>query len=207
MIASVRQPAIQRSNPQDSPSTAPKEKSTMRKAISLAAILTLVTAGSFGLRAVAADPVAVGATAPGFTLPSQDNTPVSLSDYKGKWVVLYFYPKDKTSGCTIEAHNFQRDLSQFTALNTAVLGVSLDTADSHKSFCTQESLTFKLLADPNHKVVDEYGVPLKGIGPIKVASRQTFLISPSGKVVKYWPDVKVNNHSEEVLAEIKAEKK
>jgi peroxiredoxin Q/BCP len=149
----------------------------------------------------------VGASAPGFTLPSQDNTPVSLADYKGKWVVLYFYPKDKTTGCTIEAHNFQRDLDKYTALNAAVLGVSLDTADSHKSFCTQESLTFKLLADPDHKVIDEYGVPIKGMGPVKFASRQTFLISPDGKIVKFWPDVKVDHHSEEVLAEINAAKK
>lgn len=179
----------------------------MRKALSLAAILTIATAGSLGLQAHAADSVAVGATAPGFTLPSQDKTPVSLSDFKGKWVVLYFYPKDKTSGCTIEAHNFQRDLEKYTALNAAVVGVSLDTADSHKSFCTQESLTFKVLADPDHKVVDEYGVPVRGMGPIKFASRQTYLISPSGKVVKFWPDVKVDHHSEEVLAEIAAAKK
>jgi peroxiredoxin Q/BCP len=179
----------------------------MRKALSLAAILAVAATGILSLQAHAADAIAVGASAPGFTLPSQDNTPVSLSDFKGKWVVLYFYPKDKTTGCTIEAHNFQRDLPKFTALNAAVLGVSLDTADSHKSFCTQESLTFKLLADPDHKVVDEYGVPVRGMGPIKFASRQTYLISPSGKIVKFWPDVKVDHHSEEVLAEIEAAKK
>jgi peroxiredoxin Q/BCP len=131
----------------------------------------------------------VGADAPNFTLPSQDNTPISLSQYKGKWVVLYFYPKDKTKGCTIEAHNFQTDLPKFKAANAVVLGVSLDTADSHKSFCTQESLTFKLLADPDHKVVDAYGVPVKNYGVMKFASRHTFLISPSGKIVKVWPDV------------------
>jgi thioredoxin-dependent peroxiredoxin len=182
----------------------------MRKALLTAVILAMVVAGGFAIQAHAApagDAVPVGASAPAFTLPSQDNTPVSLADYKGKWVVLYFYPKDKTTGCTIEAHNFQRDLDKYTALNAAVLGVSLDSADSHKSFCTQESLTFKLLADPDHKVIDEYGVPVKSMGPIKYASRQTFLISPDGKIVKFWPDVKVNNHSEEVLAEISAAKK
>jgi peroxiredoxin Q/BCP len=181
----------------------------MRKGLSLALILGMVALGGFAAKAYAAagDSVQVGATAPNFTLPSQDNTPVSLSDYKGKWVVLYFYPKDKTTGCTIEAHNFQRDLAKYTALNAAVLGVSLDTADSHKSFCTQESLTFKLLADPSHKVVDEYGVPIKGMGPIKFASRQTYLISPDGKIVKFWPDVKVDHHSEEVLAAIEEAKK
>ena len=179
----------------------------MRKALTIAAILAVATAGSFGLRAHAADPIAVGATAPAFTLPSQDNTPVRLSDFKGKWVVLYFYPKDQTAGCTIEAHNFQRDEAKYNALHAAIVGVSLDTVDSHKAFCTKETLTFKLLADPAHKVVDEYGVPIKGMGPIQFASRQTYLISPAGKIVKFWPDVKVDHHSEEVLAEIEAAKK
>jgi len=179
----------------------------MRKALSLAAILAVATAGSFGLRAYAADAIPVGSTAPNFTLPSQLDKPVSLSDFKGQWVVLYFYPKDQTQGCTIEAHNFQRDEAKYTALHAAVVGVSLDTVDSHKAFCTKETLTFKLLADPDHKVVDAYGVPIKGMGPIKFASRQTYLISPSGKVVKFWPEVKVDHHSEEVLAEIEAAKK
>jgi thioredoxin-dependent peroxiredoxin len=179
----------------------------MRKALIIAAILAVATVGSFGLRAHAADSLAVGATAPNFTLPSQLDKPVSLSDFKGKWVVLYFYPKDQTQGCTIEAHNFQRDEAKYTALNAAVVGVSLDTVDSHKAFCTKETLTFKLLADPDHKVVDAYGVPIKGMGPIKFASRQTYLISPSGKIAKFWPDVKVDHHSEEVLAEIEAAKK
>jgi peroxiredoxin Q/BCP len=179
----------------------------MRKAISLAALLALTAVGSLGLKAHAADALAVGATAPNFTLPSQLDKPVSLSDFKGKWVVLYFYPKDQTQGCTIEAHNFQRDEAKYTALNAAVVGVSLDTVDSHKAFCTKETLTFKLLADPDHKVVDEYGVPIKGMGPVKFASRQTYLITPSGKIAKYWSDVKVDHHSEEVLAAITADKK
>ena len=115
---------------------------------------------------------AVGATAPGFTLPSQLDKPVSLSDFKGKWVVLYFYPKDMTSGCTLEAHNFQRDEAQYKALNAVVVGVSLDTVDSHKQFCTKETLSFKLLADPNGKVVDEYGVPISEHAGTRYASRE-----------------------------------
>src|ERR1700678_984970 len=132
----------------------------MKKAalLSLAAALVLPLAV---LPAHAGDTLPAGASAPGFTLPSQDNTPISLDEYKGKWVVLYFYPKDFTGGCTLEAHNFQRDLEKYKAANAVVLGVSLDTADSHKSFCTKESLSFKLLADPSHKVVDAYGVPVK----------------------------------------------
>ena len=100
---------------------------------------------------------AVGQAAPTFTLPSQDGTQISLDSFRGKWVVLYFYPKDMTQGCTIEAHNFQRDLAKFEADNAVIVGVSVDTPDSHKQFCTKEGLTFHLLADPEHKVVDQYG--------------------------------------------------
>jgi peroxiredoxin Q/BCP len=171
--------------------------------LSFAAALLLSAAS---LPAVAGNTLTPGTTAPGFTLPSQDNTPISLADYKGKWVVLYFYPKDATPGCTVEAHNFQRDLEKFKAANAVVLGVSLDTAGSHKSFCDKESLTFKLLADPDRKVVDAYGVPVKNFGIVKFASRQTFLIDPRGKIVKTWPDVDADlkNHSANVLAAIAA---
>jgi peroxiredoxin Q/BCP len=164
-------------------------------------------AGSFALPknvAAATDLAPVGTVAPNFTLPSQENTPVSLTDYKGKWVVLYFYPKDQTAGCTIEAHDFQRDLSKYEALNAVVLGVSLDTVDSHREFCAKDSLTFKLLADPDHKVVDAYGVPIKSFGPVHYAQRDTFLISPKGKVVKQWEVKDIPAHSGEVLAAIQA---
>jgi thioredoxin-dependent peroxiredoxin len=165
--------------------------------------------GGLGIkaRAAAGDTIQSGAAAPNFTLPSQEEKPVSLTDYKGKWVVLYFYPKDMTSGCTLEAHNFQADLPKYDALNAVVLGVSLDTVESHKTFCTKDSLTFKLLADPDHKVIDAYGVPISGMGPIKFASRDTFLISPSGKIAKVWTGVKPATHSAEVLEAIAAEKK
>src|ERR1700674_1149871 len=104
---------------------------------------------------------AVGTVAPDFTLNSQENKPVSLHSYKGKWVVLYFYPKDMTTGCTLEAHNFQRDLPKYDALKAVVLCLSLDTVESHKTFCSKDSLTFKLLADPDHKVIDAYGIPVR----------------------------------------------
>ena len=119
----------------------------------------------------------VGQVAPTFTLPSQDGTQISLDSFRGKWVVLYFYPKDMTPGCTIEAHNFQRDQAQFDAANAVILGVSVDTPDSHKQFCTKEGLTFRLLADPEHKVVDAYG-SLGNFGPFTIANRNTFLIDP-----------------------------
>jgi peroxiredoxin Q/BCP len=157
--------------------------------------------------AKAADLAAVGSTAPAFTLPSQENKPVSLSDYKGKWVVLYFYPKDQTSGCSKEAHNFQRDQDKYKALNAVVLGVSLDTVESHANWCTKDGFSFKLLADPDHKVVDAYGVPVKSFGLVKIAMRDTFLISPEGKIVKEWEVKDIDGHSEEVLAAIAAMKK
>ncbi|MDR3772579.1 MAG: peroxiredoxin [Terracidiphilus sp.] len=146
---------------------------------------------------------AAGQVAPGFTLPSQDGSQISLDSFKGKWVVLYFYPKDMTPGCTIEAHNFQRDLSQFEAKHAVIVGVSLDTPDSHQQFCTKEGLTFRLLADPEHKVVDAYG-SLGSFGPMKIANRNTFLIDPQGKIVKVWTKVSPQGHSAEVLAAIPA---
>ena len=148
----------------------------------------------------------VGQTAPTFTLPSQDGSQIALNSFRGKWVVLYFYPKDMTTGCTIEAHNFQRDLPKFEADNAVVLGVSVDTPDSHKQFCTKEGLTFRLLADPEHKVVDEYG-SLGHFGTWTIANRNTFLIDPQGKIVKEWTKVDPSHHSEEVLAALAELKK
>jgi len=147
-----------------------------------------------------------GQKAPTFTLPSQEGKPISLDSYHGKWVVLYFYPKDMTPGCTIEAHNFQRDLAKFEAENAVILGVSVDTVDSHKQFCTKDGLTFHLLADPEHKVVDEYG-SLGHFGEMTIANRNTFLIDPQGKIVKVWTKVDPRVHSEEVLTAIQEAKK
>jgi peroxiredoxin Q/BCP len=182
----------------------------MRKAVWIAAIIAVAAACGFGIKAhaaAAADTIQVGASAPNFTLPSQEDKPISLSDFKGKWVVLYFYPKDQTQGCTIEAHNFQRDLDKYHALNAVVLGVSLDTVESHKAWCAKDTFNFKMLADPDHKVVDAYGVPVMTHGDMKYASRDTFLISPDGKIVKVWEKVDPNVHSADVLAEIAANKK
>jgi thioredoxin-dependent peroxiredoxin len=146
---------------------------------------------------------AVGDAAPTFTLPSQDGTPISLDSYRGKWVVLYFYPKDMTPGCTIEAHNFQRDQAKFDAANAVILGVSLDTPDSHKQFCTKEGLRFHLLADPEHKVVDAYG-SLGRFGAMTIANRNTFLIDPTGKIAHVWTKVDPSVHSTQVLTTINA---
>ncbi len=144
---------------------------------------------------------AVGQIAPTFTLPSQDGSQISLGSFKGKWVVLYFYPKDMTTGCTIEAHNFQRDLAMYEARNAVILGVSVDTPESHKQFCTKEGLTFRLLADPSHTVVDAYG-SLGNFAGITIANRNTFLIDPTGKIAKVWTKVNPQSTSTEVLAAI-----
>ena len=179
----------------------------MRKPILLVLAAVLVLAVVF-VTVHAADQTlpTVGQVAPGFTLPSQDGSQISLASYRGKWVVLYFYPKDMTTGCTIEAHNFQRDLPQYEARNAVILGVSMDTPDSHKQFCTKEGLTFRLLADPEHKVVDAYG-SLGHFGPMTIANRNTFLIDPTGKIAQVWTKVDPSHHSEEVLAALAEVKK
>jgi thioredoxin-dependent peroxiredoxin len=169
-----------------------------------ALLVAVVGLAAFAIHSYAADDPAmpqVGQTAPGFTLPSQDGTQISLDSFKGKWVVLYFYPKDMTKGCTIEAHNFQQDQEKYTKENAVILGVSVDSTDSHKEFCTKENLTFRLLSDPSKGVVKAYG-SLGNFGPVEIAKRNTFLIDPNGKIVKVWTGVDPSKHSEEVLAEL-----
>ena len=179
----------------------------MRKTILMVCAAAIVLTVSLATVQAADEPMpSVGQTAPTFTLPSQDGNQVSLESFRGKWVVLYFYPKDMTQGCTIEAHNFQRDQAKFDAANAVIVGVSVDTPDSHKQFCTKEGLTFKLLADPEHKVVDQYG-SLGNYNGMTIAMRNTFLIDPKGKIVKVWTKVNPQVHSEEVLAALADAKK
>lgn len=142
-----------------------------------------------------------GQAAPTFTLPSQDGSPISLSQYKGKWVVLYFYPRDMTPGCTIEAHKFQDSLGQFEAKNAVILGVSVDSSDSHKQFCAKDGLTFHLLSDTSHSVVNAYG-SLGSFGDVVIANRNTFLIDPDGKIKQVWVKVNPAESASEVLAAI-----
>jgi len=164
-------------------------------ALMMAAVLSLNVAQ---VRAADAIP-AVGQAAPGFTLPSQTGAQISLSSFAGKWVVLYFYPKDQTPGCTIEAHNFQTALPQFEAKNAVILGVSVDSPDSHQQFCTKEGLTFLLFADTSHTVVSAYG-SLASSGTM--ASRNTFLINPQGKIAQVWTSVSPQTTVPIVLAAI-----
>lgn len=142
---------------------------------------------------------AAGTAAPDFSLLSNEGKATSLKDFQGKWIVLYFYPKDFTSGCTLQAQNFQRDLAKYTEKNAVILGVSIDTAESHKDFCAKEGLAFKLLSDPDAKISAAYGSVTDYNGQ-KLSARNTFLIDPKGKIAKVWEKVKVSPHSEEVLA-------
>lgn len=166
--------------------------------VAVAAAIVLAFAGMSMLRADD-NPPPVGTKAPDFTLDSQDGTPISLHDFRGKWVVLYFYPKDFTSGCTIEAHNFQRDLAQYAQKNAVILGVSVQTAGSHKEFCAKEGLNFKLLADTKVEVSSTYG-SVMNLGVTKLSARHTFLINSDGVIVKEYLAVDPSKHSEELLA-------
>jgi thioredoxin-dependent peroxiredoxin len=149
---------------------------------------------------------ATGSPAPDFSLTTGDGSQVSLKDYKGKWVVLYFYPKDFTSGCTLEAKNFQRDLAKYEQAGAVVLGVSVDSAQSHKDFCAKEGLNFKLLADADAKVSAQYGSTMEYQGA-KMAARNTFLINPKGEIVKVYTGVKPAEHSDQVLKDLAELKK
>jgi peroxiredoxin Q/BCP len=116
-------------------------------------------------------------------------------------VVLYFYPKDFTSGCTLEAKNFQRDLAKYDQAKAVVLGVSVDNAQSHKDFCAKEGLNFKLLADPEAKVSAQYGSTMEFQGA-KMAARNTFIINPKGEIAKVYTGVKPGEHSDQVLKDL-----
>jgi peroxiredoxin Q/BCP len=166
------------------------------KRLSLALPLLLL-----GRLSCAADLPAAGEKAPAFSLPSQDGSTVSLAGAKGKWVVLYFYPKDFTSGCTVEAHNFQRDLAKYEKVNAVILGVSVDSVDSHKDFCAKEGLNFKLLSDADHSMTKAYGSLAKS-GETEYAARNTFLIDPAGVVRKVYVKVNPSAHSDDVLKDL-----
>ncbi len=147
-----------------------------------------------------------GDRAPLFCLPNQDEEGVCLEDFKGKWIVLYFYPKDNTSGCTKEAIGFTEKKKEFEALNAIILGVSPDSPKSHRNFIQKKELSLTLLSDQEHKVLEAYGVwqlkKMYGREYMGVV-RSTFLIDPEGKIAHIWPKVKVTGHVEDVLSKLK----
>jgi len=169
--------------------------------ISIAVIVLLVGVAVVRAMRTGGKAPSSGTPAPDFTLNSQDGKPLSLHDLRGKWVVLYFYPKDFTSGCTKEAHNFQRDLQQYEQKNAVILGVSVQDEATHQKFCAKEGLSFRLLADTNYQVSSAYD-SLVNLGVAKLSSRHTFLIDPDGIVRKVYLNVNAENHSTEVLADL-----
>ncbi len=173
--------------------------SMLRIALAVLAVVVILFVGVRVFAGASAATPGAGSAAPDFTLPSQESASVSLKDYRGSWVVLYFYPKDQTPGCTREAHNFQVDQAKYAERHAVVLGVSVDSVDSHKKFCAKEGLNFKLLADRDGKVSGAYG-SLTNLGVVKFAKRNTFVIDPGGKVAKAYTGVDPARHSEEVLA-------
>jgi peroxiredoxin Q/BCP len=176
------------------------DQASQRKVRNGIAILSLLLVAS-AIAAFALDQPAVNSPAPAFKLQNQEGSPVSLDEFKGKWVVLYFYPKDMSSGCTIEAHNFQKDLEKYKQKNAVILGVSMDSVDSHKQFCAKESLNFKLLSDSDRTVSEKYGSVMDYQGQ-KYSARNTFLIDPAGVIRKVYDKVDVRKHSTEVLADL-----
>lgn len=173
----------------------------MKRNITFAMILAALAAITFGFTSIgiANEQVAVGEPAPEFELSDQNGQLHSLEDYREQWVVLYFYPKDETPGCTTEACEFRDNIFAYRELNAQILGVSLDDAASHKAFAENHGLPFPLLADVDGEAATAYGVKTR-MGGMTVAKRQTFLIAPGGTIARHYEKVNPSEHSEQVLA-------
>ena len=167
--------------------------------------LALLFAALLGFAGLAfADAPAVGSMAPAFKLQDQAGKWHSLSDYKGKWVVLYFYPKDDTPGCTTQACGFRDNVFAFDKEGAVILGISVDSVADHKAFSEKHGLPFTLLADPTKAVTKEYGVLKTYMGVMEMARRDTFIIDPQGRVAKHYETVDPDGHSKVVLEDLKA---
>ena len=175
----------------------------MQRKISLTLIPVLAVAIVLGFSSigVANEHPAIGSPAPEFELSDQNGQLHSLEDYRDQWVVLYFYPKDNTPGCTTEACEFRDNIFAFRDLNAQILGVSLDDVDSHKAFAEEYGLPFPLLADIDGATSTAYGVKTRMFG-MTVAKRQTFIIGPDGTVAKHYENVDPDTHSTQVLADL-----
>ena len=170
---------------------------TKKNIISIASILFffLITGTSIA-------EINTGQTAPNFNLQDQNGNWHTLDNYKGQWVVLFFYPKDQTPGCTTEACNFRDNIFEFQKLNTQILGVSLDDIESHQAFSEKYSLPYPILADVNKECATEYGV-LGKFMMMTIAKRQSFLINPEGQIVKHYKKVDPDTHTKEVIIDLK----
>ena len=175
----------------------------MKRNLTLALIPVAVATIILGFTSIgiANDQPQVGAVAPEFELSDQNGQLHSLEDYRDQWVVLYFYPKDETPGCTTEACEFRDNIFAYKDLNAQILGVSLDDVDSHKAFAENHGLPFPLLADVDGEVSAAYGVKTRMFG-MTVAKRQTFIIGPDGKIAQHYEKVTPAEHSQQVLADL-----
>lgn len=148
----------------------------------------------------------IGKSIPQFSLPDQDRKIHNIKDYKGKWVIIYFYPKDLTPGCTTEACNFQEALPDFNSIDAVIFGISKDSVKQHKKFANKYNLQFSLLSDENSDVCEQFGVWQKksmyGKEYMGIA-RSTFIVNPAGKIVKVYPKVNVKEHHSEILNDLK----
>ena len=173
------------------------------KTSKLIRLLSVIISAIFSSAHAADDDLKIGNPAPEFSLYDQNNQLHSLKDYRGQWLVVYFYPKDDTPGCTQEACNFRDDILVIRQLNAGVLGISIDDTDSHKAFAQKYSLPFPLLADSKGQVARKYGA-LFSIGPIKFAKRHSFIINPEGLIAQLYRDVDPQTHSQEIIDAITA---
>lgn len=169
----------------------------MNRFLAVAVVAVACTAAA----PVFAEQPAEGTMAPDFTLMDQNGDNHTLSGYRGAWVVLYFYPKNDTPGCTTEACNFRDDIFRFREMGVTILGVSLDDVESHQAFAEKYSLPFTLLSDADAEVATTYGV-LRSMGPLNFARRETFIIDPDGRVAKHYARVDPDEHSAEVLGDL-----
>lgn len=172
-----------------------------RKIVVTLAGLIAVVISAIALNTSAGNSPAVGAKAPAFNLQDQNGDWHSLDDYKGKWLTVYFYPKDDTPGCTTEACNFRDSIFAFKSMGAEVIGISVDDVESHKAFESKYDLPFTLLADPDGQTCDEYGV-LRDYKLMKLANRETFIIDPEGQIAKHYEEVDPDGHTREVLEDL-----
>ncbi|MET0533678.1 MAG: peroxiredoxin [Steroidobacter sp.] len=165
---------------------------------------TLVWLGAANVASAAeAQGPALGSPAPEFKMQDQNGKWHELKDYRGKWVALYFYPKDQTPGCTTQACEFRDNIFAFRDAGAVILGVSVDDVESHKKFSEKHGLPFPILADPEKVTAKQYGVLKRFLGVAELAKRDTFLIDPEGKIVRHYADVDPKGHSQVVLKDIK----
>jgi len=156
----------------------------------------------FRVNVMAAPILKIGDDAPSFTLPDSQGNQINSNDFKGKWIVLYFYPKDDTPGCTAEACHFRDDFKSLEAIGAKVIGVSIDDSFSHKKFAEKYNLPFPLLSDASGEVASRYGA-LNNFLVIKLAKRYTYLINPQGKIAKIYLSVDTSKHSQEIIDDLK----